>query len=340
MTVLDRHAGASNCSQIDCPALSDRGAGRMFRQIHEIALTIFLLQGLLITVLLLVSGIVWARQIARLTVMEKAIVRDRKQRGTDMDSLLDALPKLQPLHCAGCGSPVALEARSGRCIACASLSELPPDYRATRILRRALARVSAAAIRDWRIARVLASRPVLWLLRLMVVAEPLLFVLVMIGAVTFGDTNIDRALDALPNEVENGLMTLAVCGFIIWTIVLVMLAALARDVKDKVPAFPDVRPGELGAAEYAACHACGGGIAFRPGAFAALCPYCAVATFRPAFARRERERSEEQQVLTRASMFGALEIIEGFTGFFFITMAIMSVALAVLIGVAAFAANR
>jgi len=95
------------------------------------------------------------------------------------------------------------------------------------------------------------------------------------------------------------------------------------------------RPGELDAAEYAACHACGGGIAFRPGAFASLCSYCAVATFRPAFARRERERSEEQQELTRASMFGALEIIEGFTGFFFIVMAIMSLGFAILIGMAA-----
>ncbi len=307
----------------------------MFRQVYEVALGIFLLQGLLIPVLLLVSGIVWSRQISRLTVMEKAIARDRKQRRKGLESLLASLPKLDPLHCDSCGSPVALEARSARCIGCASVSELPPDDRATRILRRALARISAAAIRDWRIARVLASRPVLWFLRVMVVAEPLLFLLVMIGAVTFGDTSVDRALDALPNEMANGLMTLAVCGFIIWMIVFIMLAALARDVRNKLPAFPDVRPGELGAAEYAACHACGGGIAFRPGAFASLCAYCAVATFRPAFARRERERSEEQQVLTRASLFGALEIIGDFTGFFFIVMAIMSLGFAILIGVAA-----
>ncbi len=307
----------------------------MFRQVYEIAVAVFLLQGLLIPVLLLVSGIAWSRQIARLTVMEKAVVRDRKQRGEGLDRLLGSLPKLDPLQCANCGSPVVLDARSARCIGCASVSELPPDYRATRILRRALGRISAAAIRDWRIARVLASRPVLWFLRLMVVAEPLLFVLVMIGAVTFGDTYFDRMIEELPNELEYGLMTLALCGFIIWTIVFIMLAALARDMKNKLPAFPEVRPGELGAAEYAACHACGGGIAFRPGAFATLCPYCAVATFRPAFARRERERSEEQEVLTRASMFGALEIIGDFTGFFFIVMAIMSLGFAILIGVAA-----
>ena len=311
----------------------------MFRPIYEIALVIFLLQGLLIPVLLLASGIALSRQLARLSVMERAVDRDRRQRREGLDALLQSLPKLDPLQCDSCGSPVALEARSARCISCASVSELPADYRATRILRRALARVAAAAIRDWRIARVLASRPVLWLLRIMVVVEPLLFVLVMIGAATFGDTFVDRAIEELPNELEYGLMTLAICGFIIWTIVFLMLAALAKDVRRKVPPFPDVHPGEVGAAEYAACEGCGGGIAFRPGSFAALCPYCAVATFRPAFARRERERSREQEVSTRASMFGALEIIGDFTAFFFITMAIMSVAFVILVGWAAIAAN-
>ena len=307
----------------------------MFRQVYEIALGIFLLQGLLIPVLLLVSGIAWSRQIARLTVMEKAVVRDRKPRGKGLDGLLGSLPKLDPHQCANCGSPVALEARSARCIGCASVSELPADYRATRALRRALARISAAAIRDWRIARTLTSLPVRWFLRFMIFGEPLLFLIVMIGAATFDDSVFDRVLEELPNELAFGVMTVAFCGFIIWTIVFIMLSALAKDLKNKVPAFPDVRPGELGAAEDAACDACGGGIAFRPGAFASLCPYCAVATFRPAFARRERERSEEQQMLTRASLFGALEIIGDFTGIFFIVMAIMSLGFAILIGVAA-----
>lgn len=308
----------------------------MFRQVYEIALGIFLLQGVLIPVLLVVSCTVWFRQISRLTVMEKAVERDRKRRGKGLDSLLESLPKLQPLQCAGCGSPVALEARSARCIGCASVSDLPPDYRATRALRRALGRISAAAIRDWRIARALTSLPVRLLLRFMIVAEPLLFLLVMIGAATFDDSYFDRAIERLPNELEVALATLAICGFIIWTIVFILLASLARDVRNKLPAFPDVRLAELGAAEHAACHACGGGIAFRPGSFAALCPYCAVASFRPAFARRERERSEAQQVLTRASLFGALEIIEDFTGFFFVVVAILSLGFAILVGVAAF----
>ena len=307
----------------------------MFRLVYEIALGIFLLQGVLIPVLLVVAGTAWFRQISRLTVMEKAVVRDRKRRGGKLDSLLESLPKLEPLHCEGCGSPVALEARSARCIGCAAVSDLPADYRATRVLRRALARISAAAIRDWRIARVLTSRPARLFFRFMIVGEPVLFVLVMIGAATFDDTVLDRAIERLPNELEFGLATLAICGFIIWTIVFLFLASLARELKGKLAAFPDIRPGELGAAEYAACHACGGGVAFRPGSFAGLCPYCAVATFRAAHARRERARSEAQQVLTRASLFGALDIIEDFTGMFFVVMAIVSLGFAILIGVAA-----
>lgn len=308
----------------------------MSRQVYEIALGIFLLQSVLIPVLLIATGIVWYRQVSRLNAMERALDRDRRRQAKGLDALLESLPKLDPLQCDGCGSPVALEARSARCISCEARSELPADYRATIALRRALERISAAAIRDWRIAKLLTSLPARWLFRLMIVAEPLLFVLVLIGAATFDDTIFDRFFVWLPNELETALMTLAICGFILWTIVFIFLASLARSLRDKVPAYPEVRRGEFGAAEYASCHACGGGIAFRPGSFAALCPYCAVATFRAAFARGERARSEERQVLTRATLFGALEIIEDFTGMFVVVMTILSLGFAVLIAVAAF----
>lgn len=307
----------------------------MFRLVYEVALAIFLLQGVLIPVLLTATAISWFRQISRLNVMEKAVERDREQRPAGMDKLLDSLPKLRPLQCQGCGSPVALEARSARCISCEAVSDLPADYRATMVLRRALARVSAAAIRSWWIARLLTSAPLRLFFRLMIFAEPLLFLLVIIGAATFDDTPFDRALARLPNEVEFGLATLAICGFIIWMIVFILLSSLGKELRSKLAAFPDIRREELGAAEYAACHACSGGVVFRAGSFAGLCPYCTVATFRAAHARRERARSEAQQVLTRASLFGALEIIEDFTGMFFIGMAIMSLAFALLIGVAA-----
>lgn len=307
----------------------------MFRQVYEIGLAIFLFQGVLIPILLIVAGIAWYRQVSRLNAMEKALDRDRRREAKGVEALLDSMPKLDPLQCDSCGSPVAFEARSARCISCETSAELPADYRATIALRRALDRISAAAIRDWRIARLLTSLPVRWLFRLMIVAEPLLFVLVMIGAATFDDTIFDRFFVWLPNELETALATLAICGFILWTIVFIFLASLAKSLNDKVPAYPDVRPGELGAAEYASCHACGGGIVFRPGSFATLCPYCTVATFRAAFARGERARSEERQVLTRASLFGALEIIEDFTGTFVVVMTILSLGFAILIGVAA-----
>lgn len=310
----------------------------MFRQIYEIALAIFLLQGVLIPVLLVAVGIAWYRQASRLTVLEKIVARDRRRGAAGRDTLLESLPKLDPLHCDGCGSPVALEAHSARCVGCKSLSDLPADYRATMAVRRALARLSAAAIRDWRIARILTSLPMRLFLSVMIVVEPLLFVIVGFCEATFRDTPVSRTLKELPNEVESGLMWLAVCGLIIWAIVFMLLAVLARDLGKKLPVFPDIRRGELRAVEYATCHACGGGIAFRPGSFAGLCPYCTVANFRAAYARRERARSEEQQVLTRASLFGALDIIEGFTGTFVGTMGCASFGFAILVGAAALAA--
>ena len=43
----------------------------MFRQIYEVSLAVFLLQGVLIPVLLLLSGTMWFRQMARLSGLER-----------------------------------------------------------------------------------------------------------------------------------------------------------------------------------------------------------------------------------------------------------------------------
>ncbi len=307
----------------------------MFRQIYEIALALFLLQGVLIPVLLLASGLAWFRQMARLSVVEKALVRDRKKHGKTLESMLGSIRRLQPLNCVSCGSAVALEARSARCVSCRAVCELPEDYRVTSALRRTLARLSAAAARHWRIARVLTSTPARWFFRLMIPGEPALFVVVLIGAATYRDTYIDRAFEYVGESWAFALMLMAFGGFILWMIVFIFLAGLAKDLRRGLTAFPDVRRAELGAPEYATCSACGGGITIAAGSFAGLCGYCAVANFRADYARRERALSEEQQVLTRESLFGAMKIIEDFVGTFFVTMAILSLGFAILIVVAA-----
>ena len=307
----------------------------MFRQVYEIALAIFLLQGVLIPILLLVSGLAWFRQMGRLAVVEKALVRDRKRHRKSLDSLLGAIPKLDPLHCASCGSALALEANAARCVSCRAVSALPEDSRATAALRRALARLSAAAARNWRVARVLTALPVRWFFRLMVFGEPALFVIVLIGAGTYRDTWFDLLFERIGERWAFALMVLAFAGFILWMIVFIFLAGLARDLRSSLTAFPDVRRAEVGAPELTTCQACGGGMTIAAGAFAALCPYCAVANFRPEYARRERALSEEQQVMTRSSLFGAMEVIEGFTGTFFVTMSILSFGFAILILIAA-----
>jgi hypothetical protein len=303
----------------------------MFRQIYEAGLALFLLQGVSIPILLLVSGTAWFRQMSRLSVLQKALVRDRKRHGKTLKSLLDLVPKLRPLSCANCGSPVALGVSSATCTGCRSVSDLPEDFRATMALRRALARLSTAAIRHWFVARILTAAPVRWFFVLMIFAEPLLFVLVLIGSGTYDDTFIDRAFERMGEAWAFALMVMAFAGFILWMIVFLFLSSVAKELRSKTTAFPDFRTREIGNPEFSTCMSCGGGIRFGSGSFACLCGYCAVANFRAEHARRERARSEERQLLTRGSLFGAMEIIEGFTGTFFVTMAILSLGFGILI---------
>ena len=303
----------------------------MFRLIYEAGLALFLLQGVSIPILLLVAGIAWFRQMSRLSVVQKALARDRKRHGRTLESLLDRVPKLRPLNCANCGSPVALGPSSSTCTGCRSVSELPEDFRATIALRRTLSRLSTAAIRHWRVARLMTARPVRWLFVLMIFGEPLLLVLVLVGSNTYRDTYFDRAFESIGEDWALALMILAFAGFILWMIVFILLAGVSKGLRKGTAPLPDLRRNEIREPEFSTCQSCGGGIRFGPGSFACLCGYCAVANFRAEHARRERARSEEQKVLTRGSLFAAMEIIEDFTGTFFVTTAILSLGFAILI---------
>ena len=294
----------------------------MFKLVYQAAAAVFLLQGVLIPMLLVIFGTAWFRQTSRLAAMKRLVGGDGKRREKRLSALLEAVPRLEPLTCPPCGSPMVLEERSARCISCDSLAALPDDYRATRSLRRRLPRLAAAAIRHWRVARILTATPVRWLLRLMIFTAPLLFVIVLIGSGTYRDTFLDRAIDSIGPGWALALTLFALAAFILWMIIFGLLSALSRDLRRKLPAFPDLRR-STAEPEFATCRSCGGGIGFDRGRLACLCSYCTVPNFRAGEARRERHMSEEDQARMRWSLFGAMEIIEKFTATIFFAMAIL-----------------
>jgi hypothetical protein len=301
----------------------------MFRLVYEAGATIFLLQGLLTPVLMFAFGGAWFRQLERLAAVRRLVGWDSKRKEKRLSTLLEAVPKLAPLSCVSCGSPMALEDRTARCIGCKATTPLPEDYRATMRLRRMLPRLASAAVRHWWAARVLTSTPMRWLLRLMVAAMPALFVITLIGAATYKDTFLDRALDRIGEGWSTAIVLTAFGAFITWMIVLALLASIAKDLRRKLPAFPDLRRTSAGT-EYAACRACGGGLAFEGGRLASLCGYCTVANYRAEAARHERGTSEDDQARMRGSLFAAMDIIEDFVGTLFIAMLCLIAAFAVI----------
>ena len=307
----------------------------MFRQVYEVSLAVFLLQGVLIPVLLLLAGTLWFRQMARLSGLERELAGERKQHRKTLASLLELVPKLQPLNCANCGSAVALEVDSATCTSCDSAAELPRDYVATVMLRRTMRQVTGAATRHWMLARVLTSAPVRWFFFLMIFGEPLIFMIVVIGSETYRDTSFDRALEGMGEAWALTVMLLGFAGFILWMIIFIFLTNLSKELRRELPGFPDYRPRVIRHVEYSTCGSCGGGIRFGARRFACLCNYCGVENFRAEHARRERAVSEESQIMTKGTLFGAMEIVEDFTATFFVTMAILSFAFLILIVVSA-----
>ena len=311
----------------------------MFRQVYEVGLAVFLLQGVLIPVLLFLAGTLWFRQMARLSGLERELTGERKQHRKTLASLLDLVPKLQPLNCGNCGSAVALEVDSATCTRCDSAAELPRDYVATVKLRRTMRQLTGAATRHWLLARVLTSAPVRWFFFLMIFGEPLIFMIVVIGSETYRDTFFDRALEGVGETWAFALMIMAFAGFILWMIVFIFLSNLSKELRRELPGFPNYRRRDIRHVEFSTCGSCGGGIRFSARRFACLCNYCGVENFRAEHARRERAVSEEHQIMTKGTLFGAMEIVEDFTGTFFVTMSILSFAFLILIVISALGAD-
>jgi hypothetical protein len=294
----------------------------MFKLVYEATAAVFFLQAVLVPLLLVAFGAAWFRHTSRLAAMKRLIGWEGKRKEKRLSALLEAVPKLQPLTCASCGSPMVLEDKSARCIGCDSLAALPEDYRATRKLRRRLPRLAAAAIRHWRVAWILTATPVRWLLWLMILAPPALFVIILIGAGTYRNTFLDRAVNSIDEGWQLAVTLFALTAFITWMMVFGVLASQSKDLQRKLPAFPDFRRTTT-EPEFTTCGSCGGGIGFGRGQLASLCSYCTVPNFRAGHARRDRGRSEDDQARMRWSLFGAMEIIEGFIATIFFSMAIM-----------------
>ncbi len=299
----------------------------MFERIYEISTTIFLLQGTLLVPLILWSCYAWYRQMARWSALEKALGADRHEHKRTLSRLLERLPHLQPLNCANCGGALALETDRMTCTSCRARTQLPEDYTATIILRRRLRRLTRAATRDWRIARLLVSWPVRVFFLLWIFAQPVMFGIALIGAVEYPASFVDRMLAMLGETWGTVLVALSFVGFIMWMIVSIMLTNLSKELRGRQRDFPALGalavPVTAGGVAYANCQSCGGGVRFDARAFACLCNYCGVENYRAAKTARERADAEAKHLDTGTSLFGAMEIIEEFTATFAITMTIL-----------------
>lgn len=295
----------------------------MFRAIVEISVIVFFLQGALLLPLVVWAGFAWYAQAARLAAVEKALGEDRKQHERSVAALLKRLPHLQPLSCASCGGALALDPAATVCTRCRATAAVPADYAATIALRGSLGRLTRAALRQWRVARLLVSWPVRIFFTLMIFGEPLIFLITLIGAAEYDDTYMESVLGAIGETWGLVLGIFSFGAFILWMVVFIYLSNLSKDLRRKLGAFPRARRPADEALLFANCQSCGGGVHFGSRAFAALCNYCGVENFRADYSARERAAGEENQLTARASLFGAMEIIEEFTASFFLVMTIL-----------------
>ena len=305
----------------------------MFEYFYDLCAVVFLLQGVSIPVLLAVLYLQWRRQSRQLEDLRKeSEAEGRKVSKSDalFEALLRRLPKLRPLKCANCGGGALLRARAAFCPYCGTEGELPEDYAEAVSLKARTAGLLRSAVRHWRVANVLTHPFVRWGFFVMIFAEPLvLFPVVLIGSNLYPDAWVDRVFGALGETVGFLVMLAAFLGFIVWMIVFIMLANLSKTLRASLPVVP-VLGGRARGREAASCQACGGGIEYDAGGFACLCGYCNVENFRVRFARRERAHAEEELTLTKAALFGAVDIIEDYVGSAFFLLAILAVACVLL----------
>lgn len=309
----------------------------MFYYFYQVCVAVFLAQGVSIPLLLALSGWLWWRQGARLERLkaESEVSTPKPAKGAGPsdphEQILKSLPVLKPLNCANCGGSVALRESETFCPYCETRAPAPEDYAAASGLKAEVKKIYASAVRHWRVANVLTFRPARWLFLLMIFAEPfVIFPAVLVGSSVFRESWADRALESLGETASFFVGLAAFLGFIVWMVVFICLAALAKSLRDKLPVVP-VFGERARRFEAANCQACGGAIEYDAGALACACAYCNVENFRVRFARRERALSERQRTQTKSALFGASEVIEEFVGTFFFVLLILTIGSVLLV---------
>jgi Zn finger protein HypA/HybF involved in hydrogenase expression len=298
----------------------------MFAYFYQVCILIFLLQGISIPFLLMISGVLWRKQSQQLESLKGELeLTRRKNIKSDQifESILNGLPKLRPLNCGNCGGSLLLQETETFCPYCHARGDLPEDYAAAVSLKSQIKSLLKSAVRHWRVANVLTYPPVGWIFFLLIFIEPLVLLpTVIIGSNVFPNTWIDKAFEALGETTSFLVMLSAFFGFIIWMIVFIFLTNLSKSLRMELPVVP-VFASEIRGSETASCQACGGGIEYDAGDFACLCSYCNVENFRVRFVRREHAHAEKQKTQTKSVLFGAMEILEDFVGTFFFVSVIL-----------------
>ena len=301
----------------------------MFSYFYQVCTVIFLLQGLSIPLLLVLFGVLWRNQARQLEFLNAELEQSRqkiRERGKAFELILSRLPKLQPLNCRNCGAGVALRELETFCPHCHTRGELPEDYVAAVSLKSKARALLKSATRHWRVANLLTSPVVGAVFFALIFIEPLvLFPTVLIGSSEFRNTWIDKVLESLGPTASFLLMLVAFLAFIVWMILFIFLAGLSKSLRANLPVVPVFDREEPGA-EAASCQACGGGIEYDVNDFVSLCTYCNVENFRVRFARRERARTQSEEMDAGSALFEAMVILEEFVGTFFCVSFILVVA--------------
>ena len=242
-------------------------------------------------------------------------VRRYKTESTEISTLIQSLPKLQPLNCGACGAGVLLKETETYCPHCEARNALPEDYAAAVSLRTEVKKLLKSAVRHWRLANILTLPLIIGLFISLGVIEPLLALMLPViisnGSGTLPHTLADTLMVSLGTPLDGIVYLFWICGILIWTLMSLCLAVTGLDLRKRLPIVP-IFEEKVRKIETAVCHSCGGAIEYDEDDFASICNYCHVENFRVRFTKLERAKSEKQKTETTFALFGAMEIIENY----------------------------
>ncbi len=203
---------------------------------------------------------------------------------------------LAPLRCSGCGAAVPLLAESFPCPFCKHAIQPPADYVATLQLRRRAAEELQRAEKFWRRARLMCSKPVAFVLYLLV---PTWGLSVLVGSAILGENDSDW---------PKMLLFLAFILAVVMQFVGLAYAATLKETRDALPSYPPLSEFN-GPDQAGACQHCQAPIAFEANSFSATCMYCGGENFRQALAsaaHADAAKKEEVAHYSLASSVNAL----------------------------------